>query len=90
MDLAVECPRRCFVMTSDAWYPGWEAHVDGARADVERADVALRGVRVPAGRHAVALRYRPGSLGLGLGLGALAAALLTACAWRRVKVPMGA
>ena len=90
MDLAVDCPRRCLVMTSDAWYPGWEARMDGSRADVERADVALRGVRVPAGRHTVALRYRPASLTFGLGLGALAAALLAACASRRLRAPMGA
>jgi uncharacterized membrane protein YfhO len=50
----------------DSYDPGWRADVDGRPAAVERANVAFRGVAVPAGRHRVTLRYRPPAVGMGL------------------------
>lgn len=53
----------------DAWlvvaathYPGWSAQIDGAPAAMERANLAFRAVRVPAGEHIVTLNYAPGWL----------------------------
>jgi Bacterial membrane protein YfhO len=67
-------------------YPGWEATVDGRDATIVRADHAFQGVAVPAGRHSVRLRYRPGSFTLGLALTlaglALCGLLWLAPAWR--------
>jgi hypothetical protein len=56
------------LVLSDAWYPGWRVTVDGAPAPLLRADYALRGVALPAGRHVVefTFRSRPAELGLGL------------------------
>ncbi|MCU1281982.1 MAG: hypothetical protein JWM53_5528, partial [bacterium] len=54
------------LVMSDAWYPGWRATVDGAPAPLLRADYAMRGVALPAGRHVVefTFRSRPAELGL--------------------------
>ncbi|MBI3932209.1 MAG: YfhO family protein [Acidobacteria bacterium] len=46
----------------DAHYPGWRAAVDGAPVPILRANALFRAVPVPAGRHLVEMRYRPGSV----------------------------
>ena len=79
--LEVELSSPGYAVLVDSYDPGWRATVDGARADVLRANVAFRAVPVPAGRHVVELRYRPPSVSIGLtvmgGAVLLAAALLS-------------
>jgi len=48
-----------FLVAADAWYPGWEAAIDGQPARVYSTDVAFRGLRVPAGDHQVEMRFVP-------------------------------
>jgi hypothetical protein len=62
-----------YVVLADAWFPGWEARIDGDPAPVLRADLAFRAVAVPAGEHELVLRYRPLPLRVGFALAALAA-----------------
>jgi hypothetical protein len=72
------------VVLADLWDPGWRATVDGAPAEVLRTNFALRGVRVPAGRHAVVFRYEPASFTWGVRVAASAAVVLAA--WAAVLV----
>ncbi|MGI8734786.1 MAG: YfhO family protein [Pyrinomonadaceae bacterium] len=68
-----------FLVTSDVYYPGWEARIDGAETSLYRANYALRGVVVPPGDHIVLFEYRPRRFQLGaiisllsvVGLGAI-------------------
>ncbi|NOZ72040.1 MAG: YfhO family protein, partial [Chloroflexi bacterium] len=53
------------VLISDAWYPGWQATVDGEPVPIWRADLLLRAVPVPAGEHELVMQFRPRSLWLG-------------------------
>src|SRR5206468_1652286 len=50
-----------FLVTSDAYYPGWRALIDGQQAKLYRADYAIRGLILPAGQHLVTFIYEPKS-----------------------------
>jgi hypothetical protein len=69
----VETSAAGYLVTTDAYYPGWRAYLDGRPAEMLRANVAFRAVAVPAGAHEVSFRYEPGSVRLGLALSALSA-----------------
>jgi hypothetical protein len=73
--LDVDLDRAGYVISVDAWDPGWRAWVDGKASPVLRANVAFRAVAVPAGRHVVELAYRPWSVLVGVTV--TAGALLT-------------
>ena len=62
-----------YVVLVDTFAPGWKADVDGAAAELRRANVAFRAVGVPAGRHRVTFRYRPRPVVAGLALSGAAA-----------------
>jgi hypothetical protein len=47
------------LVVADTYARGWVAEVDGQPAALLRVDLALRGVRVPAGEHVVTMRYQP-------------------------------
>lgn len=64
------CGAPCLLVLTDLHYPGWEAWVDGERAEVVRTNLAFRGVFLDAGTHRVVHRFRPKSLWLGLGIAA--------------------
>jgi uncharacterized membrane protein YfhO len=53
------------LIVSDNWYPGWRAEVDGRAAEIWKVNTVIRGVVVNAGKHTVAMRYRPLSVYFG-------------------------
>jgi hypothetical protein len=59
---------------------GWQARVDGAPVRVLPADGAFQGMRLPAGEHAIELRYRPRGLlaGISVGVAGLLGLIFTA------------
>lgn len=72
----VEASRAGILVLTDQFYPGWEATVDGKRANVGRVDYILRGVAVQAGKHTVKFTYTPDSFYRGLRLMKMALVLL--------------
>jgi hypothetical protein len=78
MIVDVECATRCFLTTSDTYYGGWRAAIDGTATRLYLADYALRGVFVPAGEHRVVFEYRPWIVALGAAMTLLAALVLAA------------
>ena len=54
---------------SEIYYPdGWKAQVDGAPAEVLRADWTLRAMALPAGGHDIVMRFEPDSYRVGAGI----------------------
>jgi hypothetical protein len=51
-----------YLVLTDSFYPGWQATVDGKPAQILRADVLFRAVRLEPGTHRVEFGYRPASL----------------------------
>jgi len=76
-----------WLLLTDAFYPGWQAWVDGTPARIYQADYVLRAVPLGPGPHRVEFRYQPGSFRTGFWVSGLAwaATLLAAVglAWRR-------
>jgi hypothetical protein len=48
-----------WLVLSDTWYPGWQASLDGEKAEILRANYLFRAVAVPEGEHRVIMKYRP-------------------------------
>ena len=65
-----------FVVLRDSFDPSWRATVDGAPAQVVRANGLYRAVSIPAGRHVIRFRYRPRALGVGLTISGMTALAL--------------
>jgi hypothetical protein len=65
VSLACRSERDAFLYSSDVYYPGWKAYVDGKAAPIYRANLAFRAVYVPRGTHVVSFVYRPLSFYIG-------------------------
>lgn len=74
----VNSPEAAYLVIAETWYPGWSVAVNGAEADLHRANGAFMAVAVPAGESEVVLRYRLNRwpLAAGITLAALFLALL--------------
>lgn len=86
VEIATDAPRATLLVLADLYYPGWEATVDGAPAEILRANSLFRAVAVPAGAHRVVFRFvsPPYRRGVWLALAGIAAAIVLS-ARRRVR-----
>lgn len=48
-----------YAVLHDLWHPWWRATVDGEPADIIRADVLFRAVRIGPGRHEIRFTFHP-------------------------------
>ncbi len=58
-ELEVDAPGWRWLASSESYYPGWRAWVDGIEQPVFYTNVAFRGLAVPPGRHRVLWRFEP-------------------------------
>ncbi len=54
-----------FVFFSIPWEEGWSAYIDGQEVDLEKVNIGFMGLVVPAGEHAIELRYETPGLKVG-------------------------
>jgi hypothetical protein len=76
------------LVTSEIYFPGWSARVDGRPSPVETASWILRATPVSVGRHTVEFTYEPASYHAGLYLTCASlgfAASFCAFRWSRQK-----
>ncbi len=57
--LNVSSPCNGFLSTSEVYYPGWQATIDGKTTDVFEGNLAFRTIAAPIGAHTVKLFYNP-------------------------------
>lgn len=75
-----------YLVTTDAYYPGWRAYVDGVPTPIYRANIAFRAIEVPEGEHRVVYRYEPTWLPLAVTLEAVSALVIAlGLAWSAVR-----
>ena len=76
MEVRTSSDAPAFLVTSDVFYPGWRATVDGVSVFVYQTDYALRGVPVPAGTHVVRFEFSSHSLYYGAAVSTFSSLLL--------------
>jgi prepilin-type N-terminal cleavage/methylation domain-containing protein len=79
-------PAAGYVVLRDSFDPSWSAEVDGAPAEIARANGLYRAVALTQGRHVIRFHYRPRDLYRGLTVTAMTALVLLGCClvpWRR-------
>ncbi|MEO6235390.1 MAG: YfhO family protein [Vicinamibacterales bacterium] len=65
-----------FLLLADTFYPGWSAAVDGHAAALYRANLSVRAVPLPKGRHVIRFSYEAPGLRRGLLMSVTALTLL--------------
>ena len=73
------------LVLSDAYYPAWQARIDGSPTEVYLVDGALRGVAIPAGTHAIEFQYASAALPIGAAITGLTLLALAACSTSRPR-----
>lgn len=68
VEMTVETDRPGMLVLLDAYFPGWQAHVNGKPTRVYRTNYLFRGVFVEVGKNEVRFDYSPWSFWAGLGV----------------------
>jgi hypothetical protein len=76
--IEAESPGEGLLVVADAFWPGWRASIDGRSVPIQRADLLVRAVRWPAGRHLLEMSYEPPGVTLGIAVSAVAALVAVA------------
>lgn len=74
--IQAEAPQDSYLLLADTYYPGWTAEVDGVPTPVYRANLSVRAIRFPKGRHEVRFVYDAPGVASGLRISITAIALL--------------
>jgi hypothetical protein len=82
----VESAHAALLRVAVPYFPGWQAKVDGKAAPVMPVDLALLGVKVPAGTHELMVTYRPVWFTTGLIISLASwTTVMTSLLWLRVR-----
>jgi hypothetical protein len=84
--IEAEAPEDGFLLLADTFYPGWRAQVDGIPTPIYRANISVRGIQLPKGRHEVRFTYDAPGFWRGLQITLLAVSILLLAAGGAVYV----
>jgi hypothetical protein len=74
--IEAEAPEDGFLLLADTFYPGWTAQVDGHSTPIYRANLSVRGIQLPKGRHEVRFTFDAPGFARGLQITLLAVSTL--------------
>jgi membrane protein YfhO len=74
--IEAEAPQDGFLLLADTFHPGWTAQVDATPTPIYRANISVRGIQLPKGRHDVRFTYEAPGFTRGLWITVLAMAAL--------------
>jgi hypothetical protein len=74
--LEVDTPEAAFLFMSEAYYPGWQAYVDGKQEEILRANYVFRAIPLGPGSHRVEVAFEPLTFKIGLSVSLLTVFLL--------------
>lgn len=57
--LSVDATCASMLMSSEVWYPGWKAAIDGKKVSIGKTYDTFRVLSIPAGKHTVIYEYQP-------------------------------
>jgi hypothetical protein len=83
IELDLNLDRPAVVLITDAWFPGWEALLDGVEVPLLVGDALWKAAPIPAGRGRLTLVYRPWSVRWGAALSLLGMVCLVCVTIRR-------
>ncbi len=69
LKVTTDCPAT--LSSSEVYYPGWKAEVDGKKADIVQNNLAFRSINLPSGTHMLNFYYQPDIYYLGGGISLL-------------------
>jgi hypothetical protein len=91
IEIVAETDADGVLVVNDAFSPGWRAYLDGNHVPIWPADVLVRSVPWPAGRHKLVMRYEPPEVKIGACVSATGLAVLVLiCLLCRRKRPSAA
>jgi hypothetical protein len=64
--IQADTPLHSYLLLADTYYPGWRAEVDGRPTPVYRANLSVRAIQLPKGRHEVRFIYDAPGVATGL------------------------
>lgn len=59
VELVVESPCNAYLATSEIFYPGWQATIDGNKTEIIENNLAFRALFIPEGEHTIVMWYNP-------------------------------
>jgi hypothetical protein len=74
--IEAEAPEDGFLLLADTFYPGWTAQVDRTPTPIYRANISVRGIQLPKGRHEVRFTFGAPGFARGLQITLLAVSIL--------------
>ena len=82
IELAVQSSCRTQLLSSEVWYPGWEARVNGVKTPILKSDAVFRSVLLAKGKERIVFDYSPKIFYLGGLVSLLSLILAVVCVLR--------
>ncbi|MCE9642700.1 MAG: YfhO family protein [Candidatus Andersenbacteria bacterium] len=85
LQLATDSDTASTLIIRDTYYPNWHAYIDGNEVPIQKSPLFFRSIQVPAGNHAILMKYRQRTIRIGAYISCIAAMLLVIIATKKPR-----